>query len=80
MNIDPGSVAGAANKASVSGGFAALYGGWTANEFAAFGGLLIAAIGLIVQWYFKRKDDRRKAEEHTARMAVLTRGRDDGGE
>ena len=71
-------VAAVANKVTYAGGTSAVIGGLTANEWAAIGGLLIALIGLAIQWYYKRKDDRRNAEEHTARMAVLRAGRDDG--
>jgi hypothetical protein len=52
-------IAAVANKVSVSGGAAAVWGGMTANEIAAFGGLLIAVIGLLVQIYYKRKADKR---------------------
>lgn len=86
MNIEPGSVARAADKITVAAGGAALWGGWTANEYAAFGGLIFAGLGLAVQIYFKIKDDQRRREadardreEHAARMAVLARGRDDHG-
>lgn len=42
----------AAAKAIVSGASAALYGGFTATDIAAFGGLFIAFIGLIAKLYF----------------------------
>lgn len=69
-------IAAAAQKASVGGGAAALYGGLTANEVAAFVGAAVAVLGLLVQLYFKLKDDRRKAgderrkaELHAMRMS-----------
>lgn len=71
-------IAAVANKVTYGGSGVAFIGGLAASEIAAYGGLLIAVIGLIVQWYYKRKDDRREVEEHTARMEVLRRGRDDG--
>lgn len=61
-------IAGIAQKVGVSGGTVAVYGGLTANEIAAFGGLLIAIVGVCVQWYFKRKDDRRNQVLHDAQM------------
>lgn len=64
-------IAAVAQKFSVAGGSAALVGGLTANEIAAFGGLLIAAIGLAVQFYYKRKDDRRKTAQHNKFMASM---------
>ena len=69
-------IAAAAQKASVGGGGIALYGGLTANEMAAFVGAAVAVLGLLVQLYFKLKDDRRKsddekrkAELHAMRMS-----------
>lgn len=64
-------VAAVAHKVTTAGGGVALWGGLTANDIAAFGGLLIAAIGLAVQIYFKRKADRRDAELQTARLAAI---------
>lgn len=64
-------IAAVANKATYTGGGLALYGGWTANELAAIGGLICAVIGLVIQWVFKRRTDRREAEYHTARMSDL---------
>jgi hypothetical protein len=42
-------IAAGAQKVAYGGGAASLYGGMTANEIAAFGGLLIALLGLLVQ-------------------------------
>lgn len=64
-------IAAIANKATYGGGATALWGAYTASEIAAFGGLLIAVAGFLVNLYFKRKDDRRSAEYHAARMADL---------
>ncbi len=48
-------VAPMATGATYGGSATAVIGGLTANEFAAFGGLLIAFIGLIVNIWFKHK-------------------------
>lgn len=64
-------IAAVANKVTYGGGATAFIGGITASEFAAFGGLLIAVIGLLVQWYYKRKDDKRNQALHDARMSEL---------
>lgn len=50
--------------------------GLTANELAAFGGLIVAAIGVCIQWYFGRKRDKREQEYHQARLMW----REDDGE
>ena len=69
-------IAAVANKVSYSGAGAAVIGGLTANDIAAFGGLLIAVIGVVIQFYYKRKADRRDTEEHSARMDALRGGRE----
>ncbi|WP_182334721.1 holin [Stenotrophomonas acidaminiphila] len=56
-------IAAVAQKVAYGGGVA-FFGGLTANEIAAFGGLFIAFLGLLVQVYFKVLDNRRKSELH----------------
>lgn len=50
-------IAKTANAAEKGGATVAVLGGLTATELAAFGGLLVAVIGLVVNavmnWYFK---------------------------
>lgn len=58
-----------ANKAMAAGAGAAVVGGFTANEIAAFGGLLVAILGLVVQLVFKLLDNSRKAQIHKLRMS-----------
>lgn len=45
----------AATTAQYGGSGAAVYFGLTANEIAAFGGLLVAVIGLLINWYYKHQ-------------------------
>lgn len=45
----------AASAATYGGSGAALYFGMTANEIAAFGGLFIATMGLLVNIWFKHQ-------------------------
>ena len=61
-------IAAVAQKVSAGGGGLSLFGLLTASEVAAFGGLGVAVAGLIVQAYYKRKDDRRKDELHRLRV------------
>ena len=63
------SIASAAQKGSLGGGGLAVLGGLTANEVAALVGVLIALVGLIVQIYYKRKDDCRREERHRLYLA-----------
>lgn len=62
-------IAAVAQKVTYSGAGAAVVGGLSANEIAAFGGLAIAFLGWLVNLYYKRKDDRRQEELHKVRLA-----------
>jgi len=42
-----------ATTATYSGSTVAVYFGLSANEIAAFGGLIVAVLGLLVTWYYK---------------------------
>lgn len=57
--------------ATYGGGASAFFFGLSANEVAALGGLLVAAVGLCVQIYYNRRKDKRDAEYHFARMSEL---------
>ena len=48
-----------ASAVTYAGSGTALFGGLSANEVAAYGGLIIGVIGLLVNWYYKAKEDRR---------------------
>lgn len=74
-------VANIAKNVTLSAGGVAVYGGWTANEVAAVGGLLVAFAGLCVQFYYKRKADKRAHALYEKRMAAIDSGEDeDDGE
>ena len=64
-------IAGVAQKVSFGAGTAAVYGGLTANEIAAFGGLLVAVISVIVQWVYKHKESKRHIQLHAAQLRAL---------
>lgn len=63
-------VAAVGGKATYAGSGSAVLGWLMSNEFAVVGGLLIGFAGLLVNWYYKRKSDRRKQAEHDARMGL----------
>lgn len=61
-------------KISTYGGSAgAVFFGWTANEMAALGGLLIAGVGLLVSLFFQIRNDRRNSQRHQLEMKRLQR-------
>jgi hypothetical protein len=61
------------NMAVGGGGSTVLFWGMGISEVAALGGLVVAVIGLCIQFYYKRRSDRREAEFHTARLEELRR-------
>lgn len=61
------------HKMAVGGGTGAVIFGLAASDFAAIAGVVIAVIGLCIQFYYKRRADRRDAELHAAQMADLRR-------
>lgn len=78
MNEHSDAIAVAVGKtATYSGGASAFVFGLTANELAAIGGLLVAAIGICIQWYYGRRRDRRETEYHTARLERLRESDDE---
>lgn len=46
-------------------------GGLTSTDIAAWGGLIVALVGLLATIYYKRKEDRRQQALYNARMAGL---------
>lgn len=48
-----------AHVVTQAGAYSAMFGGFTANEIAAYGGLLIGLAGLLMNWYYKAKEDKR---------------------
>jgi len=62
-------IAATAQKVTYGASAATVYGGLTANEIAAFGGLVLALLGFFVNLYYKRRIDRRDAELHAKMMA-----------
>ena len=67
-----GATAGKAT--ALSGGTAAFIFGLSANEVAALMGVVVGVIGLVIQWYYNRRRDRRDQELHAVK---LRRWRDD---
>lgn len=55
MSLEATAITKAATAAQYGGSGAAVYFGLTANEIAAFGGLFIAVIGLLVNIWYKHQ-------------------------
>jgi len=63
-------IANMSHAAAWGGAGVAVFGGLTANEWAAFCGGAAALGGLLVQLHFKRRDDRPKKELHALEVAL----------
>lgn len=67
-----------AGKTGALGGSAgAVVFGFSANEFAAFCGVVVALLGLAVQIYFSRRKDQREQAVHVEQMRRLIKSYDD---
>jgi hypothetical protein len=49
----------------------------TSNEFVAGMGMLLALLGFCVNWYFKRREDKRQQALFELEIAALKQGKDD---
>lgn len=68
--IIEGTVAAAASKATYLGSGAAVTGWLLSSEFAVLAGLVLGVAGFVVNFYYRRKQDRREQAEHDAKMAL----------
>lgn len=77
-NATPGAediaIAAAASKVTYTGAGTVGLGWLFSNEAAVVAGFLIGLAGLLVNWYYKAKADRRLTREHEARMVRLRAG------
>lgn len=62
------------NMALGGGSASVVFMGLGIGEWAAVIGAVVAVIGLGIQFYYKRKADRREAELHATLMAEHKRG------
>lgn len=60
-----------ASKATMGGAIATVLGWIGSSQFVGVAGLGIAFLGLLVNWYFKARVDRREQREYEARMRKL---------
>lgn len=74
VSIDA-AVAAAGSKATYAGAGGAGLGWLLSSEMGVLIGVIIGIAGLAVNFYFKRREDRRLSEEHELRMEALRNGR-----
>jgi len=49
-----------ASATSFIGAWTAVFGGLSSTEVAAYGGLIVGVVGMLVNWYYKAKEDKRQ--------------------
>lgn len=64
-------IATAGSKATYTGSGASVVGWMMSNEFAVLVGLIVGVLGLVVNWWFKLKQDRREQSAHDLRMREM---------
>jgi len=69
-NLDS-TVAAVASKLTGAGSVMTMFGWFTSSNFGMWAGILIGILGLVVNWYFKHRGDRRAEEAHKAYMKKL---------
>lgn len=67
-------LAAVGQKVTVGGASATGLGWFFSNEFLGLAGLLIAIAGLLVNVYFKRKEDARQQQLFEASLAKINGG------
>jgi hypothetical protein len=49
--------------------------GWLlSSQFIGLAGVIVALIGVLISWHYKRESNRRHTAEHALRMERLRRG------
>lgn len=69
-NVDV-TLAAVGSKATYTGAGASLVGWLMSSEFGVLAGIVLGVVGLLVNLYFKRRQDAREQREHEARMRKL---------
>lgn len=66
-------IAAAGSKVTYTGAGTATVGWFLSSEFGVLCGVALGIAGLLVNIYFKRREDRRLQVEHEARMREMGR-------
>lgn len=59
------------SKATFAGAGASFLGWFFSSQFSVLAGVVIGALGLLLNFYFRRRQDAREQQEHEARMRKL---------
>lgn len=69
-------VSAVASKATGAGSAVSVVSWFASFDFGLWAGILIGFAGLVINWYFRRKSDKRAEESH---LAFMTKLREDRG-
>lgn len=58
------------SKATYGGAATSIVGWFMSSEFGVVAGILLGICGLLVNWHYRRKQDRREEAEHERRMRL----------
>lgn len=61
-------MATAGSKATYTGATTSVAAWVLSSEFGVLFGLMLGLLGLLINWYYKAKEDRRRQEEHNRKM------------
>lgn len=64
-------IAAAGSKATYAGASTSVAGWLLSSEAAALCGIILGVVGLLVNYWFRRREDQRQQIEHEARMRAL---------
>ncbi len=64
-------MAAAGSKATYTGAGASILGWMMSSEFGVLAGLLIGVAGLLINWHYRARQDRREQIEHERRMRLI---------
>jgi heme/copper-type cytochrome/quinol oxidase subunit 2 len=64
-------IAAAGHKATMGGAAASSVSWFLSSEFGVLCGIVIGVLGLLVNFWFRRREDKRHQAEHEARMRKL---------
>ncbi len=65
-------IASVASKTTYMGVGSVGFGWLMTNEAAVVGGLIVGVTGLLINWWYKRKADKREEEMHKLRIKEFT--------
>lgn len=68
------SIAASASKMTGVGSGVTILSWLTSSAVGMWLGILIGVLGLVINWYFKHRSDRRAQEIHTAYMKKIMKG------